>query len=84
MYTDRLHLALDVLADLLHYQLNNILILFLPFCLQASLCSQRGLLPNTDIQTFQVSLTNRVRLQYDRIREPISRVCACLCYVCYN
>ncbi|XP_053182760.1 meckelin [Scomber japonicus] len=39
----------------------------------ASLCSQRGLLPNTDIQTFQVSLTNRVRLQYDRIREPISR-----------
>ncbi|CAK6960646.1 meckelin [Scomber scombrus] len=39
----------------------------------ASLCSQRGLLPNTDIQTFQVSLTNRLRLQYDRIREPISR-----------
>ncbi|KAM7383519.1 hypothetical protein PAMP_003165 [Pampus punctatissimus] len=38
-----------------------------------SLCGQRGLLPNTDIQTFQVSLTNRLRSQYDRIREPISR-----------
>ncbi|XP_070691563.1 meckelin [Pempheris klunzingeri] len=38
-----------------------------------SLCGQRGLLPNTDIQTFQVSLTSRLRLQYDRIREPLSR-----------
>ncbi|GLD71966.1 meckelin [Lates japonicus] len=38
-----------------------------------SLCGQRGLLPNTDIQTFQVSLTNRLRSQYDRIREPLSR-----------
>uniref|UniRef100_A0A3Q3W6K8 Uncharacterized protein n=1 Tax=Mola mola TaxID=94237 RepID=A0A3Q3W6K8_MOLML len=38
-----------------------------------SLCGQRGLLPNTDIQTFQVSLTNRLRSQYDRIRESISR-----------
>ncbi|XP_034554565.1 meckelin [Notolabrus celidotus] len=38
-----------------------------------SLCGQRGLLPNTDTQTFQVSLTNRLRLQYDRIREPIKR-----------
>ncbi|XP_030248450.1 meckelin isoform X3 [Sparus aurata] len=38
-----------------------------------SLCGQRGLLPNTDTQTFQVSLTNRLRSQYDRIREPISR-----------
>uniref|UniRef100_A0A8D3BA20 Transmembrane protein 67 n=1 Tax=Scophthalmus maximus TaxID=52904 RepID=A0A8D3BA20_SCOMX len=38
-----------------------------------SLCGQRGLLPNTDVQTFQVSLTNRLRSQYDRIREPLSR-----------
>ncbi|XP_044214199.1 meckelin [Thunnus albacares] len=38
-----------------------------------SLCSQRGLLPNTETQTFQVSITNRLRVQYDRIREPISR-----------
>uniref|UniRef100_UPI003AAA338D meckelin isoform X1 n=1 Tax=Centroberyx gerrardi TaxID=166262 RepID=UPI003AAA338D len=38
-----------------------------------SLCGQRGLLPNTDTQTFQISITNRLRLQYDRIREPLSR-----------
>ncbi|XP_041101457.1 meckelin-like isoform X2 [Polyodon spathula] len=39
-----------------------------------NLCGQRGLLPNTDIQTFQVSITNKMRLQYDRIREPLSRI----------
>uniref|UniRef100_A0A3Q3ECH4 Transmembrane protein 67 n=1 Tax=Labrus bergylta TaxID=56723 RepID=A0A3Q3ECH4_9LABR len=38
-----------------------------------SLCSQRGLLPNSELQTFQVSITNRLRVQYDRIREPFSR-----------
>ncbi|KAM9310306.1 meckelin [Pholidichthys leucotaenia] len=38
-----------------------------------SLCGQRGLLPNTEVQTFQVSLTNRLRLQYDRIRDTITR-----------
>ncbi|XP_034030768.1 meckelin isoform X2 [Thalassophryne amazonica] len=37
------------------------------------LCGQRGLLPNTDIQTFQVSISHCLRLQYDRIREPLSR-----------
>ncbi|XP_041798443.1 meckelin [Chelmon rostratus] len=37
-----------------------------------SLCSPRGLLPNTDIQTFQVSLTNCLRVQYERIRESFS------------
>lgn len=52
-------------------------------CLKESLCGQRGLLPNTDVQTFQVSLTNRLRSQYDRIREPLSRVCAFSCNV-YN
>uniref|UniRef100_A0A8C7XMI6 Transmembrane protein 67 n=1 Tax=Oryzias sinensis TaxID=183150 RepID=A0A8C7XMI6_9TELE len=40
-----------------------------------SLCGQRGLLSNTDIQTFQVSFTNRLRLQYDRIQDSLSRVC---------
>ncbi|XP_019896299.1 meckelin isoform X1 [Esox lucius] len=38
-----------------------------------SLCGQRGLLPNTDTQTFQVSITSRLRQQYDRILEPLSR-----------
>uniref|UniRef100_A0A673A0L6 Transmembrane protein 67 n=1 Tax=Sphaeramia orbicularis TaxID=375764 RepID=A0A673A0L6_9TELE len=38
-----------------------------------SLVAQRGLLPNTDIQTFQVSINNRLRSQYERIREPLSR-----------
>ncbi|XP_072250427.1 meckelin [Leuresthes tenuis] len=38
-----------------------------------SLCGQRGLLPNTDIQTFQVSFSNRLRLQYDRIQDSLSR-----------
>ncbi|XP_038146935.1 meckelin isoform X1 [Cyprinodon tularosa] len=38
-----------------------------------SLCGQRGLVPNSDIQTFQVSITNRLRLQYDRIQDSISR-----------
>uniref|UniRef100_A0A8C8F9Y1 Meckelin n=1 Tax=Oncorhynchus tshawytscha TaxID=74940 RepID=A0A8C8F9Y1_ONCTS len=38
-----------------------------------SLCGQRGLLPNTDTQTFQISITSRLRLQYDRILEPLSR-----------
>ncbi|XP_073782170.1 meckelin isoform X3 [Danio rerio] len=38
-----------------------------------NLCGQRGLLPNSDTQTFQISITNRLRAQYDRIIEPISR-----------
>ncbi|XP_068425702.1 meckelin [Clinocottus analis] len=38
-----------------------------------SLCGQRGLLPNTEIQTFQVSLTTRLRSHYDRIREQIEQ-----------
>lgn len=54
------------------------------FCSKESLCGQRGLLPNTDIQTFQVSLTNHLRSHYERIREPLSRVCVhvsvCCCY----
>ncbi|XP_035989445.1 meckelin isoform X1 [Fundulus heteroclitus] len=38
-----------------------------------SLCGQRGLVPNSDVQTFQVSITNRLRLQYDRIQDSLSR-----------
>uniref|UniRef100_A0A8B9K4Q3 Transmembrane protein 67 n=1 Tax=Astyanax mexicanus TaxID=7994 RepID=A0A8B9K4Q3_ASTMX len=38
-----------------------------------NLCGQRGLLPNSDIQTFEISITSRLRAQYDRILEPLSR-----------
>ncbi|KAM9805983.1 meckelin isoform 3-T3 [Syngnathus typhle] len=38
-----------------------------------SLCGQRGLLPNTDMQTFQVALSTRLRSQYDKIRESFAR-----------
>ncbi|XP_053343427.1 meckelin [Clarias gariepinus] len=38
-----------------------------------NLCGQRGLLPNSDIQTFQISITSRLRAQYDRIFEPLSK-----------
>ncbi|XP_017308711.1 meckelin [Ictalurus punctatus] len=38
-----------------------------------NLCGQRGLIPNSDIQTFQISITSRLRAQYDRIFEPLSR-----------
>lgn len=51
-------------------------------CCKESLCGQRGLVPNSDIQTFQVSITNRLRMQYDRIQDSLSRVCAHLCRVC--
>ncbi|XP_061531241.1 meckelin-like isoform X1 [Phycodurus eques] len=37
-----------------------------------SLCAQRGLLPGTDTQTFQVALSTRLRSQYDRIRESFT------------
>ncbi|KAL2083917.1 hypothetical protein ACEWY4_019435 [Coilia grayii] len=38
-----------------------------------NLCGQRGLLPNSDTQTFQIAITKRLRSQYDRILEPLSR-----------
>ncbi|XP_057690557.1 meckelin isoform X1 [Corythoichthys intestinalis] len=38
-----------------------------------SLCGQRGLLPNTDMQTFQVALSCRLRSHYDRIRDSFTR-----------
>ncbi|XP_040290242.1 meckelin [Bufo bufo] len=34
-----------------------------------NLCSQRGLQPNTDIQTFQISISSRTRSQFDRIHD---------------
>ncbi|GCB77610.1 hypothetical protein scyTo_0016717, partial [Scyliorhinus torazame] len=36
-----------------------------------NLCGQRGLIPNTEIETFQIFTTNKIREQYDKIREPI-------------
>ncbi|XP_019747671.1 meckelin-like isoform X2 [Hippocampus comes] len=38
-----------------------------------SLCGQRGLLPNTDMQTFQVALSTRLRSHYDRIRDSFTK-----------
>ncbi|XP_053104863.1 meckelin isoform X1 [Hemicordylus capensis] len=38
-----------------------------------NLCSQRGLLPNTDAQTFQISISSKMRQQYDRIHETLTR-----------
>ncbi|XP_067888739.1 uncharacterized protein [Heterodontus francisci] len=36
-----------------------------------NLCAQRGLIPNTEIETFQISITSKIREQYDKIREPL-------------
>ncbi|NXO00768.1 MKS3 protein, partial [Rhinopomastus cyanomelas] len=38
-----------------------------------NLCSQRGLVPNTDGQTFQISISRKMRLHYDRIHETLTR-----------
>ncbi|XP_064409881.1 meckelin [Latimeria chalumnae] len=38
-----------------------------------NMCGQRGLLPNSDIQTFQISITNKMRQQYNRIHESLPR-----------
>ncbi|XP_069477453.1 meckelin [Ambystoma mexicanum] len=38
-----------------------------------NMCSQRGLLPNTDIQTFQIAITIKTRLQFDRIHDTLTR-----------
>ncbi|XP_066547524.1 meckelin isoform X2 [Amia ocellicauda] len=38
-----------------------------------NLCGQRGLLPNTDVQTFQIAISSKLRQQYDRILEPLTR-----------
>uniref|UniRef100_A0A8C6X577 Transmembrane protein 67 n=1 Tax=Naja naja TaxID=35670 RepID=A0A8C6X577_NAJNA len=38
-----------------------------------NLCSQRGLLPNTDGQTFQISISSKMRQLYDKIHESLTR-----------
>lgn len=38
-----------------------------------NLCSQRGLVPNTDGQTFQVAVSDQMRQHYDRIHETLTR-----------
>lgn len=83
MHTNRLHVMLVVIIYFITLLIFSSYSLSF-FCHKESLCGQRGLLPNTDVQTFQVSLTNRLRSQYDRIREPL-KVCSRLCYViCYH
>ncbi|XP_032876296.1 meckelin [Amblyraja radiata] len=37
-----------------------------------NLCGQRGLVPNTEIETFQIFITSKLREQYDKIREPLN------------
>ncbi|XP_075438837.1 meckelin isoform X2 [Ascaphus truei] len=39
-----------------------------------NMCCQRGLQPNTDIQTFQISITSRARMQVDRIHDTLTRM----------
>lgn len=38
-----------------------------------NLCSQRGLVPNTDGQTFQIAVSTQMRQHYDRIHETLTR-----------
>ncbi|XP_069847161.1 meckelin isoform X1 [Dipodomys merriami] len=38
-----------------------------------NLCSQRGLVPNTDGQTFQIAVSSQMRQHYDRIHEILTR-----------
>lgn len=49
------------------------ILIFLTF--QENLCSQRGLVPNTDGQTFQIAISSQMRQHYDRIHETLTRVC---------
>ncbi|XP_055142736.1 meckelin isoform X3 [Symphalangus syndactylus] len=38
-----------------------------------NLCSQRGLVPNTDGQTFEIAISNQMRQHYERIHETLIR-----------
>ncbi|XP_036292399.1 meckelin isoform X3 [Pipistrellus kuhlii] len=38
-----------------------------------NLCSQRGLVPNTEGQTFQIAISSQMRQHYDRIHETLIR-----------
>lgn len=44
--------------------------LYIPY-FQDNLCGQRGLLPSSDTQTFQMALPRRLRNQYDKILKPL-------------
>ena len=35
--------------------------------LQEDLCGRRGLMPDSDLQTFQIALSRQFRMHYDRI-----------------
>ena len=37
------------------------------FVIQEDMCGRRGLMLNSDLQTFQIALTRQFRMQYDRI-----------------
>ncbi|XP_030060414.1 meckelin [Microcaecilia unicolor] len=39
-----------------------------------NLCPLRGLEPNSEVQTFEILLSDRVRQQYDRIRAPLQEI----------
>jgi len=41
------------------------------FFFQRDLCSKRGLIPETDQQTFQMSLPRKLKSKYDRIIMPV-------------
>ncbi|XP_061421558.1 meckelin isoform X2 [Lethenteron reissneri] len=43
---------------------------------EENLCSQRGLVPGTELQTFEVALTQAARLHYDRILQPLAMMAA--------
>ncbi|KAG8441839.1 hypothetical protein GDO86_010860 [Hymenochirus boettgeri] len=38
-----------------------------------NMCSQRGLQPNADIQTFQISISTRARTHFDQIHESLTK-----------
>lgn len=40
-------------------------------CLQQDMCGRRGLMPDSDLQTFQIALTQQFRLHYDEILTPL-------------
>uniref|UniRef100_A0A286ZL30 Transmembrane protein 67 n=1 Tax=Sus scrofa TaxID=9823 RepID=A0A286ZL30_PIG len=48
---------------------------FVDLCCMSNenLCSQRGLVPNTDGQTFQIAISSQMRQHYDRIHETLTR-----------
>lgn len=72
----------DTLRKMVYYSCYTFFLNLLSLIYKESLCGQRGLVPNSDIQTFQVSINRNLRSQFDRIQGSLSRVCAHLCHVC--